>query len=445
MAAFSNLTTTLATKGTNADNWPMYMNSVGRNGYNAAETIINANSAPHVKQHWVYKEGTLIFSQPVEANGLIYWGSFDSYEHATDLSGHQVWSQKLGGNPTACNPAGPNSVGIVSSATVVNGVVYVGGSDDRLYALNASTGAILWHTHLGAANTNAFIWDSPLVVNNNVYIGTATVGEGSQGCKNAQGQFFKVNASTGAIENTFSAVPTGCLGAGIWGSPTYDGSDGSIYITTGNQSSHCSEPNAVGLVKLNASDLSLVSSWSVPTAQRMVSDADFGATPVLFSATINGTLHRMVGVVNKNGRFYALDRTAVNNGPLWTAIVAVVGNCPECGQGSIAPSVFDGSQLYVAGGKTTINGRSCGGSVRALNPATGGFLWQACLPATVLGALTEVSGVIALVDTPNLTLLNARTGAILFTVNNRAYGSASISNGVIYTGSTSGSLYAFGP
>lgn len=428
-----------APAGTGGD-WPTYMHNAGRNSYNKAETIINRTSAPNLKQHWVYQEGTTIFSQPVIANGLIYWGSFDGYEHATDLNGQQVWSQAVGGQVTQCVPT---PLGVVSSAAVVNGVVYVGGSDHNLYALNATTGQVLWHTLLGVPNTNTFIWDSPLVVNNNVYIGTATTGE-AVGCKNVQGQFFELNASTGAIENTFDPVPTGCTGAGIWGSPTFDDFDSSIYITTGNQSGKCKEPYAVGLVKLRSTDLSYKSSWEVPLDQRVVSDADFGTTPALFSATIKGIVHKMVGVAHKNGFFYAFDRTTLSSGPLWSTQIAVAGNCPDCGQGSISPAVFDGTRLYVAGGKTTINGVSCGGSLRALNPADGSFLWEKCLPKTVLGAVTEVSGVIGVVDTPYVTLVNSSTGATLFTSKNSYYGSLSISNGVLYAGSATGNLYAFG-
>lgn len=47
----------------------------------------------------------------------------------------------------------------------------------------------------------------------------------------------------------------------------------------------------------------------------------------------------------------------------------------------------------MAGGYTTINGTSCQGSLRALNPATGAFLWQDCLTTGhVLGAVTAVPG-----------------------------------------------------
>src|SRR5207244_4497687 len=69
-----------------AGDWPMYMHDVGRSGYNKAETIINPASAPNLKVRWTNKGGGVIFSQPVVANGIIYWGSFDGYEHATNLN-----------------------------------------------------------------------------------------------------------------------------------------------------------------------------------------------------------------------------------------------------------------------------------------------------------------------------------------------------------------------
>src|SRR5437764_368112 len=327
LVTLPHLTSTQAANAVTPGDWPMYMHDAGRTDYNSNETIINLSSAPHLRQHWAYRLGAAIFSQPVVASGLIYWGSFDGYEHATNLSGQQIWSQKLGGNITQCAPVSP--LGIVSSAAVVNGVVYVGGSDHQLYALNASNGHVLWHALLRAPNTHTFLWDSPLVVNNTVYIGTATTGE-SAGCKLIAGQFFALNASTGSIVHTYNSVPAGCVGGGIWSSPVYDASDGSIYFTAGTQGNCNTDHISIGIVKLNASN--------------------------------------------------------------------------------------------------------------------GSFIWQDCLPGTVLGAVTDTgSRVLAVVDGTALTLVNALTGANLYNnTANKYYGSPSISNGVLYVGSKASGLFAFG-
>ncbi|MEE9285761.1 MAG: PQQ-binding-like beta-propeller repeat protein, partial [Dehalococcoidia bacterium] len=53
-----------------------------------------------------------------------------------------------------------------SSPTVVDGVVYIGGMDKRLYALDIETGAIVWVFKAGGA-----IASTPLVVGDLVYVG----------------------------------------------------------------------------------------------------------------------------------------------------------------------------------------------------------------------------------------------------------------------------------
>jgi outer membrane protein assembly factor BamB len=53
---------------------------------------------------------------------------------------------------------------IVSSPAVANGVVYATSTDDTVYALNATTGALLW-----SYVTSTQIVGSPIVVNGHLY------------------------------------------------------------------------------------------------------------------------------------------------------------------------------------------------------------------------------------------------------------------------------------
>jgi eukaryotic-like serine/threonine-protein kinase len=57
--------------------------------------------------------------------------------------------------------------GVFSSPAVANGVVYVASINDKVHALDASTGAALW-TATGSANNET---SSPAVANGRVYIG----------------------------------------------------------------------------------------------------------------------------------------------------------------------------------------------------------------------------------------------------------------------------------
>jgi polyvinyl alcohol dehydrogenase (cytochrome) len=434
------------TSSTNGD-WPTYLENNARTGYNSAETTINATTVPNLKLKWTYPAGHDISVQPVVANGQVYFGSWDGNEYATDLAGKKIWSASIGGQTPDCQP--PTIFGVASTATIADvsiqgantSVVFVGGKDASkkvasMYALNAATGAVLWQTPL-SSSTASFSWSSPAVYNGSVYVGLASVND----CPIIPGALFQLDATTGTILHKFSVVPSGCAGGTIWSSPAIDEATDTIYLSTGNSAGSCSqkEKYAQAIVKLKASDLSFLDAWQVPASQHGI-DSDFGATPTLFTATYAGSTHALVGAVNKNGNFYALDRTSLSHGPVWTAKTSTSTI-------SISSSAWDGTQLYIAGRTTSIGGTSCKGSLRAVNPATGQFIWQDCLKdGGVLGPVSAVSGVVFVGEGSHLLAMNAATGRILFNYTTSAgiQGGASISNGVVYLGNSAGTLYAFG-
>ena len=115
-----------------AGDWTTYGATNARSGFNAAETVITPTTASQLHLAWTTAAQNvtpnLVFSQPVVANGLIYWASMDGYERATNTSGGLVWQTYIGvtsDSNTGCH----YTYGPSSTATVVNGVVYVGGGD----------------------------------------------------------------------------------------------------------------------------------------------------------------------------------------------------------------------------------------------------------------------------------------------------------------------------
>jgi outer membrane protein assembly factor BamB len=56
---------------------------------------------------------------------------------------------------------------VESSPAVANGVVYVGSLNQKVYALNARTGANLW-----SYGTGGQVYSSPAVANGMVYVGS---------------------------------------------------------------------------------------------------------------------------------------------------------------------------------------------------------------------------------------------------------------------------------
>lgn len=420
----------------NVGDWPTYLADNARTGSNSAETAITTTTVSNLKTRWKYTTGGTISTQPVEANSMVYWGSWDGNEYATDLSGNKVWSTFISTPTQRCSTS--VYFGVVSTAAVstisIDGtptsVLFVGGKN-ALYALDAMTGAVIWKTILNPSSAT-LIWSSPFVYNGSVYVGVSSV----EDCPLIQGALVQLDATTGTIGHTFYTVPNGCLGVSIWSSPTIDEASSTVYITTGNAGA-CStkEIYASAIVALNASDLSVVDYWQVPKVEQ-INDDDFGATPTLFTATSGAT---MVGAVNKNGTFYAFNRASLSSGPVWRAKIGI-------GRINIAPAAWDGTALYIASRGTTINGTKCYGSLRAVNPDTGAFIWEYCLNKAVLAAVSVVPGVAFVASGAHVLAIATATGQTLFNykTSSSIYGAASISNGGVYVGDTGGTLYALG-
>src|SRR6266852_4121409 len=81
-------------------------------------------------------------------------------------------------------PCYPQLAGVSSAADVENGVVYVGGGDSYWYALDATTGNVLWSVFIGDNTKGWYNWASPLIYNGYAYIGTSSVGD----CPSVPGQ-----------------------------------------------------------------------------------------------------------------------------------------------------------------------------------------------------------------------------------------------------------------
>jgi outer membrane protein assembly factor BamB len=431
--------------------WPTYLVGPGRSGFNKDETIINPTTVSNLKVHWTRTVSTAISVEPVEmqSSGMVYWGSWDGVEHASHIAdGTDVWTASLGTLTASCSkkPHGVTDTAAVNSV-LIGGVktlvVFVGGGNNTFYALNALTGKVLWHTLLGS-QLGDFIWSSAVVYKNSVYVGEGSLGD----CPLTRGKVVQLNASTGTIQHTFYTAPKGCIGATVWSSPTIDVQSNVLYVSTGNEGTcSTSEPLADALLALSTTDLSLEGAWQVPSSQQ-ITDGDFGTAPTLFQATIAGVQHQMLGLINKNGMYYAFDRTNITAGPLWQTQLAA----PPLGGGignNISSSEWDGTTLYAAAGMTTINGTSCSGSVRALNPASGAFLWQDCLSHDAIAPVIGCPGLVTVDAGQTLLILNASTGSQLFSftdthTKSMFAGPASISHGMLYQGNMDGMLYAFG-
>ena len=424
-----------------------YRGDLGRSGYYPSETGLTVTNVASLKRDWTAGGGVDSFAQPIVANNMIFWSDWRGEEHGAALNGHDVWTTNIGTTtPPASDNCSPATAGPTSTPTVawLGGirVLYVGGGDGVFYALNARTGAIIWQTRLGTSPDN-FLWDSPALYKGTIYMGVASFGD----CPLVQGQLVAMDATTGAITHTADMVPSGCIGGGIWSSPAVDAKAGTIWVTTGTpHSCGAGVTLAPAVVKLRASDLAVLGYWTVPVSSQGAGDPDFGTTPTLFTATIDGHVRSLVGAANKDAIFYAWDRANPGAGPVWQSTLATASGDPAVG--SIVSASWDGTQLYVGGGNTVINGRTCPASLDALNPATGAFVWRSCQASPMFAGITVVPGVVVEGTLAGTVLfLNAGNGTTLrsyATGVSEVQGESTVSNGTVYIPLDDGSLIALG-
>lgn len=394
-----------------SSNWTQYAFGNSSSGYNAAATTVTTGNAHTLKVDWTGHGSAGSTDQPLVVGNDVYWASWDGNLHASNLtSGASLWTRQLGYLHLAGH--GPAQAGISSTplygsigATPVlfvwdGGNSGAGDGEVAAFAVNASTGAIIWRTNVISYKPDVMAWGSVKEFNGALYVSTASLDDNPV----IPSRVYKLNPSSGAIEASQS------IGGGIWGTLTFDSSTGDAFIPVGGPSpSSGTNHYSDALVEINAATLAIVSHWDVPASQNL-SDGDFGSSPTLFTSSA-GT--PMVGLGNKNGRYYALRRADIAAGPMWTDSVATAGNNPNA-QGTISPPVFAGGTLYVAGADTTIGGKSCNGSVRAINPSTGAYKWQYCASGHILGALAGAPGILAVPDGSTFQVLSMSSGAVLY-------------------------------
>ena len=132
--------------------WPQFGFGASGTRNNPYENVISASNVGSLDLAWSFPTGGIDTASPVVANGIVYIGSSNNVLYAlTASTGAMKWSYTTGG-PIDSTPA------------VSGGVVYIGSADKKMYALNATTGALKW-----TVTTGGDIESSPAVANSVVY------------------------------------------------------------------------------------------------------------------------------------------------------------------------------------------------------------------------------------------------------------------------------------
>jgi outer membrane protein assembly factor BamB len=423
-----------------SDDWPIPMHDLSRTNASTDTTITPAN-ASSLRPLWTLTTGGPIVPAPIVTAGVAYFSSWDGNEYAVNAkTGGVLWKTFMG--TLAVNPVCiPPKAGPSTPSVLVNGTILSGGADGYFYALNAQTGAVewkvwTWGTGPPGAYDGHWSYSPALVLGNYAYIGVASLGD----CPLVQGKMLKVDLTTHEVVQTLDFVPNGFVGGGTWTQPAYDPSNGLIYVSTATQNQP-TEVFAQALVAIDPATMQIVDSWALPPAES-IGDSDFGTTTTLYSA---GGMP-MLASINKNGIDYGMNRDRLSAGPVWRQNIALGGPCPTCDDGSVSSQAIGGAALYAAGGRGAVNGVVYTGTVRALNPATGAYIWQRPAPGDIIGALAYDNGMVLVPAGSVFEVLSAKTGARLYSYDtgSQIYAGPAVAGGMIYVSNIAGVMFAFG-
>jgi len=461
--------------------WPSAGHDVANTRSNPDEHGVGPGNVGSLQQKWSKTLGGEMASTPAVVNGTVYATDLGTTLNGAVTKGSTIWALSAATGATTWSRTLDSITGGTKEHTrgtpaVADGRVIFGtrttGPGARIVALNASTGALLWKTQVDT-HRNSIITGAPTVTGGVVYIGVSSSEDAAPTCCSFRGSVVALDAATGQVKWRTMTAPPGYSGASVWASnPAVDTALGLMYVGTGNNYSVpagvCRAPAQTGctapdprdyvdtLLALRLSDGTVA--WSLRSMNSDVwramcktdttltcgPDSDFGSSPNLFTATVNGALRKFVGVGQKGGLYWVADATT--GALVWQRRVGPGG----LGGGIQWGTATDGARVYVADANSDSkpnllpNGTTIRtGSFAALDVTTGAVAWQlgTANQAQPHSFVSTANGVVYLgtdlpASGPNMYALDAATGRQLwsFAAGGRVRGGASVVGSVVYWG-----------
>ena len=300
--------------------------SLPSGGYDAQrfsrDAQINTNNVSRLQVGWVHQFATVAAaneSTPLVAGGYLYVTVPPSSVYALDAkSGAEIWhyTRQMPADVKVCCIATTRGVSVLGKR------VYFGTLDAHIVALDSTTGEIVWDREVTDHAIGYSITAAPLPVGDLVITGIA----GSE--FPTRGFISAYDAATGAPRWRFNTIPapgepgsetwggdswkTG--GAATWGSGAYDPELGLLYwgvATPAPDFDHTARPGdnlySSSMLALNVKTGKLV--WYFQFLPGEDHDWDSTQTPSLINVNESGVERKLLVVANRSGFFYVLDRT----------------------------------------------------------------------------------------------------------------------------------------
>jgi parallel beta-helix repeat protein len=342
-----------------SDSWPMFHHDSAHSGF-------STSAAPNTNHTlWTYTTGDYVESSATVVDGKMYIGSLDGKVYClNDTTGAFIWSFTADAAIERSSPA------------VVDGKVYFGSVDFKVYCLDATSGTLVW-----SYTTGSQVISSPAVYDGKVYIGSA---DREVYCLNATSGVFIWSYTTGGYVDSPAVF------------------DDKVYIGSWDSKVYC----------LNASTGAPI--WSYTTGNTI------NSAPTI----VGGKVY--IGSWDRN--IYCLDATT--GVPIWSYTTG--GNVDS------TPAVFD-DKVYIG---------SWDSKVYCLNASTGAPIWSYTTGSYVDSSAAVVEGKVYIGSQDfKVYCFDAVSGAPLWSYKTGNWvflSSPAVADGKVYIGSTDRNIYCFG-
>ncbi|MBI2706563.1 MAG: PQQ-binding-like beta-propeller repeat protein [Actinobacteria bacterium] len=346
-----------ATQPARPCDWPMWGVDPSRTFAYPCPTNLSTTTVKDLTERWFFNTYDVVTATPAVVDGTLYVGDWSGKFYALDAAtGAQRWMVQADVHPQVY--AGQ----IVSSASVndVGGIRTVFfGSGQTMYALRADNGEVRWKRRIGSGGPDDFteIESSPVVVEGKVIFGFDVHNQVGQ-----RAGVYALDAATGDDVWYFDPdqgnPPSGCVD--VWGSPSVDLTRRSVFFGTGSCDPGIQywTPYTEAIVAIDLG--SGQPKWKYQPHDPSTDDLDYAGAPNLFEADNRA----LVGLGNKDGSYYALDR---DTGQL---VWKTAASGPSATGGFIGPTAY--SQGIIAGGTAF----GPGPYLHGISAKDGKILWQ---------------------------------------------------------------------
>jgi polyvinyl alcohol dehydrogenase (cytochrome) len=212
-------------------NWAMYSYDPRGSRDITVEHTLNASNVSQVGQFWSFPTAAPVAGTPAVFRNAVFVGDeFGNFYALNRSTGALIWQVNVGTSVTD------------SPLVTPQGTVVFGDLAGNVWGLNWHTGATLWQIHpSNDVWPYTAIWGSPTQVGNDIVVGTASNQEGAPGQPSClgNGSVVMIDPKDGNILwQTYMIPPdayaAGWTGAGVWSTPTFDRRTDTVYVTTGN-------------------------------------------------------------------------------------------------------------------------------------------------------------------------------------------------------------------